>query len=39
MAPNIVNRDYKHIRSHTKDSKAKVGLFRIKDKKRVKGGQ
>lgn len=38
MTPKLVNRDYNRIRTHTRDSKAKVGMFRSGEGRRVKGG-
>lgn len=39
MTPKLVHKDYLRIREHTKDSRARVGLFRDEKKLRVKGGQ
>jgi hypothetical protein len=38
MSLSSVQRDNNVIRNHTKNSKAKVGLFRVKNGLRVKGG-
>lgn len=38
MTPKIVKKDYYRIRAHTRDSKAKVGMFRSGDGRKVKGG-
>lgn len=38
MTPKLVNRDYNRIRAHTRDSKAKVGMFRSGEGMKVKGG-
>ncbi len=38
MTPKIVKKDYDRIRAHTRDSKAKVGMFRSGEGRRVKGG-
>lgn len=38
MTPQLVKKNNDVLRSHTKNSLARVGLFRRKGKLRVKGG-